>query len=290
MVNSAKRTVFRLEHPARLILINAHSSYLELKNNGTDSSKCMWCSSTKPHEHDILGKIKFTGSKEKSYLLSMVEKVKIKNKNGLEITIANNDDAEAENKIKENSDGGDEVLNLASSKSKVTHWATQEVANEAEGARYLARQLINQNGHLTCASIKYGDRRHVLSSTPKSVLKPKAVGSNCEKCLNNQFSSLTEMQLHFMNVHQYNLQLKDITLVPPNGGDIDALESKSFGCDHCPVEFDSDEKKIEHMNEVHGERQCPKCLQHFKTNLTFRKHTCSLIRDSKLDRKHPCHL
>ena len=289
MVNSAKRTVFKLEHPARLILINAHSSYLELKNNGTDS-KCIWCASTKPHEHDILGKIKFTGSKEKSYLLSMVEKVKMKNKKGLEITIAN--DAEAENQATQVSknDSDDEVLNT---RSKVTHWTTQEVANEAEGARYLARQLINQNGHLTCTGIKYGDRRHVLSSTPKSVLKP-VVGKvgNCDKCFNNQFASLTEMQLHFMNVHQYNLQLKDITLVTngDNANDDDAPEEESrFVCNHCPVECESDEKKIEHMNEVHGERQCAKCLQHFKTNLTFRKHTCSL-RDSKLDRKHPCHL
>ena len=141
----------------------------------------------------------------------MVEKVKMKNKKGLEITIAN--DAEAENQATQVSknDSDDEVLNA---RSKVTHWTTQEVANEAEGARYLARQLINQNGHLTCTGIKYGDRRHVLSSTPKSVLKP-VVGKvgNCDKCFNNQFASLTEMQLHFMNVHQYNLQLKDITLV-----------------------------------------------------------------------------
>ena len=286
MVHNHKRTVFKLDHPARLIVINAHSSYLELKNNSQES-KCLWCANAKPHEHDIIGKVKFDPI-NKSYLLSMVEKVKIKTKKGLEITVA---------KTTSSQDDENERITVNETNSKVTHWTTQEVANEAEGAKYFAQHLINQNGHVKCASIKQGDKRYVLSSTSKSVLKPrtstvKGGGKNCDKCSSNHFETLTEMQLHFMNVHEYKLHLKDITLVN-NDESIDdkvlSEEEPLFLCDHCHLECESDEKKIEHMNQVHDHRQCAKCLQQFKTNLTFRKHSCSL-QDSKVDRKHPCHL
>ena len=285
MVNSHKRSIFKLDH-SRLILINSHSSYLELKNpEDRLANKCLWCANTKPHEHDIIGKIKFD-PKDKGYLLSMVEKVKIKSKTkGLEIT-----------SVKTTSIGDENVDYAKTDENvKVTHLTLQEVGNEAEGAQYLAQQLIKQGGHVTYVSIKYGDKRHVLSSAPKSVLKNSAIDKgHCDKCSSNQFETLAEMQLHFMNVHRYNLQLKDITLVD-GSQDGDTVEDRPtaalFQCDHCPLEWDSDEKKIQHMNEVHDQRQCPKCLQHFKTNLTFRKHSCSSLQDSsKANRKHPCHL
>jgi hypothetical protein len=59
------------------------------------------------------------------------------------------------------------------------------------------------------------------------------------------------------------------------------FDQDSYKCKFCPENnpamFDSDELRIKHMNEVHvptneTQLQCPKCLQFFKNQSSFRKH------------------
>ena len=281
MVKRTERTVFRFDTPAKLIFINAHSSYLELKNNnGNDNKSCLWCSNPKAHEHDILGKIKFD-PKEKSYLVSLVQK--LKSRKGLEIT-------PSQNVMKEKTD------NNVEPKEKI--YPVQEVRNEIEGAQYLARCIVrSQGGQVKCAGIKYGENhRHLMTSSPKSVLKTSQTPhSKCDKCMKNDFLKLSEVQLHFMNVHHYNVQIKDVSVknAPDDEGafEADNEENAEFICtfEDCTEKFESDEKRIQHMNENHAQRQCHKCLQHFKTPVTFRKHQCGLPENQKV-RNHSCHL
>ena len=59
------------------------------------------------------------------------------------------------------------------------------------------------------------------------------------------------------------------------------FDQESYKCKFCPENnpamFDSDELRIKHVNEVHvttneSQLQCPKCLQFFKNQSSFRKH------------------
>ena len=59
------------------------------------------------------------------------------------------------------------------------------------------------------------------------------------------------------------------------------FDQDSYRCKFCPENnpamFDSDELRIKHVNEVHvttneSQLQCPKCLQFFKNQSSFRKH------------------
>ena len=283
-----KRTVFKFDTPAKLILINAHSSYLELKNGNNGENKCLWCSNSKAHEHDIIGKVKFE-PKEKTYLVSLVEKLVKSKKAGLEITPSQMG------------------ISKQTDHQQAKMYPMKAVKNEIEGAQYFARRIVRQEGQVSCASIKYGDNnRHLMISSPKSVLKTSQTASlphsKCDKCMKNNFSKLSEVQLHFMNVHQYNVQIKDISMRKDTSErktmpeeDDEGLEDTeaefvcTFSAD-CLEKFDSDENRILHMNEKHDQRQCHKCLQHFKTPVTFRKHQCGKLQEEQKVRNHSCHL
>ena len=88
---SPPKSVFHFEN-TRLILVDKTSSYLELNIPKAEEThtKCIYCQKTNPHEHDIIGKVKFE-PKHKLYLISLVEKKKIfpfnniKSKKGLDI-------------------------------------------------------------------------------------------------------------------------------------------------------------------------------------------------------------
>ena len=58
---------------ARLVLVNKTSSYVELSAPDLNNNKCLFCSKSTNHDHDIIGKVKFD-PKQKSYLVSLLEK------------------------------------------------------------------------------------------------------------------------------------------------------------------------------------------------------------------------
>jgi len=75
------------------------------------------------------------------------------------------------------------------------------------------------------------------------------------------------------------------------------FDQESYKCKFCPENnpamFDSDELRIKHVNEVHvttneSQLQCPKCLQFFKNQSSFRKHQADHYKDKV--RNHSCHL
>ena len=99
----------------------------------------------------------------------------------------------------------------------------------------------------------------------------------CIKCADNAFDSLAELQSHFQNLHQVNVNIRDI-VVKSASQDIE-ISQESFICTLCEDRpaFISDEKRIKHVNDVHvpakmAQLQCPLCLQHFKNPSSFRKH------------------
>ena len=150
---------------------------------------------------------------------------------------------------------------------------------------------MSKNSKINVA-IKVVDTKtmHLLSSAPKSLLlKQQKVreNANCEKCEENAFDNLAEVQFHFKNLHQMNVNIRDIIVDEKNESDENAssefieLEQDTYRCNLCEnnseMVFDSDEKLIKHTNEIHvpnnqAQLQCPKCLQFFKNQSSFRKH------------------
>ena len=106
------------------------------------------------------------------------------------------------------------------------------------------------------------------------LLKPQQ--KNCVKCDENAFDRLAEVQLHFKDVHQVDVNIRDIIVNDQSGAE--EFHQESYSCNFCQnATFNSDEKRIQHVNEVHvpskeAQYQCPKCLQFFKNSATFKKH------------------
>ncbi len=152
-------------------------------------------------------------------------------------------------------------------------------------------QREKDEGGLVAAAIKVGDKMHLLRTfyPPKKqhvVLESSSVETTCRKCSENAFTSLAEVQLHFKDVHQVDVNIRDVVVNEQSAEEIELFQD-TFRCNICPIlqdsgqqqaSFTSDEKRISHVNEVHvpskevAHLQCPKCLQFFKNSATFRKH------------------
>lgn len=118
---------------------------------------------------------------------------------------------------------------------------------------------------------------HLMKCSMSSAMIP----AKCGKCQENAFETLAGVQLHFRDVHQVDVNIRDIIVNEQSAEDLmtELNQSANFKCNYCSSQtFTSDEARIKHVNEVHfpskqvARLQCPQCLQLFKNASTFRKH------------------
>ena len=238
---------------ARLVLVNKTSSYVELNVPDVNQKKCVLCSKTTNHDHDIIGKLKFD-PRQKSYLLSVLEKKSPSG--GLDVIPIQQ---------KENT-----VTKVEETTPKFKHVYPEPVENEAAGAQFFAKELAK--GPVT-AAIRISDKSmHLLNGTPRSLLKKI---TNCDKCTNSDFSRLTELQQHFEKVHNYEVLIRDIT-VNSDAAVVNVQEAKEnevVSCHVCEKTFPNEEEKTNHDCLSKSTKiQCPTCLQVFKHMNSFKKH------------------
>ena len=256
---------------ARLVLVNKTSSYVELNvPDDVNHKRCVLCSKTTIHDHDIIGKLKFD-PRQKSYLLSILEK-KIPSV-GLDVIPIQQ---------KEQS-----VTKIEEKTPKFKHVYPEPVENEAAGAQFFARELAK--GPVT-AAIRICDRSiHLLNGTPRSLLKKI---TNCDKCTNSDFNRLTELQQHFEKVHNYEVLIRDVT-VNNDATAVNVQDSKEkevAACHICEKSFASEEEKMNHDCLAKSTKiQCPTCLQVFKHMNSFKKHKLEHLKGEQLRINHHIH-
>ena len=263
---------------AKLVLVNKTSSYLELSAEDLNNNKCLFCPKSTSHDHDITGKLKFD-PKLKAYLISIL--LDKKTQTGLEVIPIKRD-------VK--NDTPEEP-------SKFKHVYPKLVPDEESGAKYFAEELYKSHESVTdsvTAAIRIKDESmHLLNGTPKSLLKKI---SNCDKCLNNDFQRLVEVQQHYEKIHHYTILIRDVTIKEDKNNAMkiqDIEEDESFKCQFCDKCFRNDQDRTKHANDVHvssqeTQLQCPTCLQIFKHLNSYKKHITEHFK--KRERKHKCHL
>ena len=88
------------------------------------------------------------------------------------------------------------------------------VPDEATGAKYFAKELSKNSKANVAIKVVESQTMHLLSSAPKSLLLSKQgreksrENAHCEKCRENAFDNLAEVQLHFKTLHQLNVNIK----------------------------------------------------------------------------------